>query len=144
MTVVDASVAVKWFLEEPYSEEAIQLTTMDRDLVGPTLAQYEVAGAFIRALRRGDIDADTASMLCHDWLQSVATNVMRLEGDNRDIVRGSEIAEGLDHPLADCIYLAMAERLACPLITADRPFCEKAGREFDRVVFIDEVMRLAA
>jgi predicted nucleic acid-binding protein len=37
MIVVDASVAVKWFLNESQSKEAIDLLTMEEKLVGPIL-----------------------------------------------------------------------------------------------------------
>lgn len=41
------------------------LATLDVKLIGPTLAQYEVTGGFVRALRRGEIDAETAAT-CRD------------------------------------------------------------------------------
>jgi len=141
--VVDASVAVKWFLKEEHSDCAITLTTLNIKLVGPALAQYEVAGAFIRACRRQDIDAQTAAECRDQWLRSVSTNVMRLEGDDRDIVRGSELAVSLQHPLSDCIYLAMAERLDIPLITADAIFHEKAKVKHHSL-FVDGVLKLTA
>ena len=48
MIVVDASVATKWFLPEPDSEDALGVLTSGLKLVGPTLAKYEVAAAFYR------------------------------------------------------------------------------------------------
>jgi predicted nucleic acid-binding protein len=32
----------------------------------------------------------------------------------------------LSHPLQDCLYLALAERLGAPLVTADKKFVAKA------------------
>ena len=130
MIVVDASVAVKWFLKENLSECAITLLTMDRKLVGPTLALYEVAGAISRALSRGDIDTERAAMCQDRWLHTVKTNVLRLDCDHRDMVRASEIAATLNHTLADCVYLAMAERLGATFVTADHEFCDKVSERF--------------
>lgn len=139
MIVVDASVAVKWFLKEPYSEEAITLVTCAQKLVGPTLANYEVAGAFIRALRRKDIDEATTISSCDRWLQTIHTNVMQLSFDQADVIRGTSIAVQLNHALADCIYLAMAERLGGSLITADEVFFDKAKKSFDQTKFIANI-----
>ncbi|MCA9215594.1 MAG: type II toxin-antitoxin system VapC family toxin [Planctomycetales bacterium] len=144
MTVVDASVATKWFLYEEFSDEAIALTQTEMKLVAPTLAQYEVSGAIIRALRQKLIDYEQAESLLHRWLKATATNVVRLDGDNRDIVRGSEMAHELGHPLKDCIYLAMAERLNIPLVTADAKFVKAARTKYKAATFIGDVPSLAA
>ena len=111
MTVVDASVAVKWFLNEAYSEESIALTDLNHKLIAPTLAQYEVSGAIIRAMRRKDIPEHKAAELIRRWLNATARNVVRLEDDNRDILRGSELAVELGHPLKDCIYLTPVDSI---------------------------------
>lgn len=144
MTVVDASVATKWFLPEKHSDEALTLTEMDRKLVAPTLALYEVSGSIIRARREQRIDAEEADTLLHRWLRATATNVVRLDNDNRDIIRGGEMAAELRHPLKDCIYLAMAERTDRPLITADEEFYKRAQLKFDQILFIADVQSLAA
>ena len=142
MIVVDASVAVKWFLRENHSDNAITLLTLDRKLVAPTVAIYEVTGAFVRALRRNDIDLEIAVESRDRWLNTVRTNVLRLESDSRDIVRATEIASTLEHAFADCVYLAMAERLDTPLVTADSVLFEKANKATDRVVHISNVLDL--
>lgn len=144
MTVVDASVASKWFLFEQYSEEAIALTQMDHKLIAPTLAHYEVAGSIIRARREERISDDEATLQLGRWLKANSTNVVRLEQDDRDMIRGAQLAFELGHPLKDCLYLAMAERHDCPLVTADRQFYDRAREPYDRVMFVTEVERLAA
>ena len=141
MIVVDASVAVKWFLKEKYSDHAITLLTLQHKLVGPTLAMYEVASAFSRALKRGDIDTDEATNCRDRWLYAIKSSVLRLEHDNRDIVRASELAAKLAHPFADCVYLALAERLDATLVTADAVFIEK-HQKGDRVIHVHDVHSL--
>ena len=48
MIVVDASVAVKWFLVEAGSEAAPALLETESEIVGPDLLLIEVAGAIVR------------------------------------------------------------------------------------------------
>ena len=51
--IVDASVAVKWFVEEPDSDRARQLEFADEDLIAPDLALAEVGNAlWKKAVRR--------------------------------------------------------------------------------------------
>lgn len=144
MIVVDASVAVKWFLNEKYSEAANHVLRVEHKLVGPYLVQYEVAGAFVRAARHNVIDVDDAAHFRDRWLHAISTNVVQLEHAHRDIVRGSELAQQLKHPLADCIYLSMAERRGASLVTADEVFYKRAGSRHKAVVFVAEVHELGA
>ncbi len=41
------------------------------------------------------------------------------------------IAFLLRHPVYDCVYLALAERLQCRLVTADRKLQLKAAERFN-------------
>jgi predicted nucleic acid-binding protein len=133
MIVVDASVAVKWYLSEINSRDAVALLTMDEKLVGPSLIRYEVASALVRSHRRGDIDNTQLHSLCSRWLSTLERNVLRLIYQPEDLLRATKLASEIGHPLADCLYLALAERLAAPLVTADAVFFEKVGGSFSFV-----------
>lgn len=63
---------------------------------------------------------------------------------NCDIVVGSDFAASLNHPLADCVYLAMAKRLDVALVTADDTFVKRARAAFERVYSIREALTLSA
>ncbi|MEZ6104432.1 MAG: type II toxin-antitoxin system VapC family toxin [Pirellulaceae bacterium] len=139
MIAVDASIAVKWYLHEPFSEEAIAVLTMDEKLVAPSLAIYEVAGAFVRARRRGDIDETDLADCISRWNLAIESRVVSLEQELQDVLRASELAVSIGHPLADCVYLAMAERLNAPLVTADAVFCDKLGSQFPFVHFVADL-----
>lgn len=141
MIVVDASVAVKWFLSETNSRDAVTLLTMDEKLIGPTLVRYEVAGALVRAHRRGDLDKKQLESLCNRWISTLDRNVVRLIHEPMDLLRASSLAASIGHPLADCLYLAVAERLAAPLVTADEVFCEKVQRKFPFVNLLSDASR---
>jgi len=144
MIVVDASVASKWFLIEQDSQDALKILGSDLKLVGPTLAKYEVAGAITRRAKDKQISANDASSYMDRWLRAVASNVIRLEEDNRDITLGQELAIKLSHVLPDCVYLAMAQRLDIPLVTADEVFAKKARKLHSSVFSIPQTLDLAA
>lgn len=61
--VVDASVALKWFLPEPDSAKAEELLGSHDILVAPTLIVSEVCNAVWKRLRRGETTAQHA-----DWV----------------------------------------------------------------------------
>lgn len=144
MVVVDASVAAKWFLIEQDSKDALKILNSDMKLVGPTLAKYEVAGAFTRRAKDKQITVDDAKSYMDRWLLAIATNVMRLEEDNRDITSALDLAIKMVHVLPDCIYLAMAKRLDVPLVTADEVFAKKARKLHNKVLNITQTLTLAA
>lgn len=67
MVVIDASVAAKWFLIELDSQDALKILSSDMKLVGPTLAKYEVAGAFTRRAKDKQITVDDAESYMDRW-----------------------------------------------------------------------------
>ncbi len=144
MIVIDASVATKWFLIEEDSQDALKILHSELKLIGPTLAKYEVAGAITRRAKDKLITANDATVYMDRWLRAVATNVVRLEEDNRDITLGQELAVKLAHGLPDCVYLAMAKRLEIPLVTADDTFAKKARKLHDGVLSISQTLATAA
>ncbi|MEJ2436116.1 MAG: type II toxin-antitoxin system VapC family toxin [Pseudolabrys sp.] len=112
--VVDASVAAQWVLEQDASARAAALRNEDR-LIAPSLVAAEIASAVWKAVRRGDVTPADAL---------VAIDVALLPFDAlipTEELRGRALALAieLDHPVYDCFYLALAEREACALISAD-------------------------
>lgn len=59
--VVDASVAVKWFVLEANSEHARRLLDSDATLVAPDLIVAEIATAMWKRQRVGDISPEQAT-----------------------------------------------------------------------------------
>ena len=55
MIVVDASVAVKWFIPEAGEEDAAQLLGGKKHLIAPAVIRLEVTGAIIRRYREGHL-----------------------------------------------------------------------------------------
>jgi predicted nucleic acid-binding protein len=112
--VVDASVALKWFKEEPGSAEALALLAAE-PLVAPELILAEVLNAAWKARRLGAMDEVQADRVATE-LPSFLSRLMPLAPLAAAAAR---LARVLDHPVHDCFYLALAEREAVPLVTAD-------------------------
>ena len=114
--VVDASVALKWFVEEPGSAPARGLLAGEEPLIAPDLLVAEVFNAAWRLLRSGEIAARQ-----HDVI------VARLADIFAELVPlvpiaslAASIGRTLDHPIYDCLYIALAERAGSRMVTADR------------------------
>ena len=114
--VVDASIALKWVLPEQGSEAAEAL--LDKDLAAPSLWLLEAGNALWRRARREELTpAQAASRLAELEKAPVAT--VPLEQDLPEALR---MALQLNHPVYDCLYLALAKRLGTYVVTADTRF----------------------
>ncbi len=133
MTIVlDASVVLKWFVQEERTDDALWLIDHASDLLAPDLLILEVTNALWKKLRRGEIDRidldDTMRCLKHGVPVLVRTHDL--------IDEAVPIMLELDHPIYDCVYLALAEAADASLVTDDRRLrASVAGTRFDaRVV----------
>lgn len=120
--IVDASVAVKWVIEEADSPLARELLGRT-DLIAPALIHSEVANAIWKKQRRGEF-ANEADLL---QLPSMLASLIVTVDDTPMMPRALKLAIELDHPIYDCVYLATAELLDRALMTADARFLRKAS-----------------
>lgn len=114
--VVDASVALKWFLpDEPGASQAITVLRDEANLIAPDFLIAEVCNGAWRSARLGRIS--------HSQLDEIANNLPRffdaLVSATRLARRAVGIAANLDHPVYDCLYLALAEAERARVVTAD-------------------------
>lgn len=134
--VVDASVAIKWLVEEDDSEAALSLR--DRDLAAPALLRIEAANVLrTLATRKATTPAEAAALFT--LLQ--AAPVTLVDHDDALEARALQLALALGHPVYDCVYLALAERMGRILVTADSRFLKalKATTYASRVVALGAV-----
>lgn len=136
--VVDASIVVKWFVEEKWSDEASSLLESGATLIAPELLFAEVSNALWAMRRRGDIDsADLADAI--DALRAVP---VAIPFSMRQLAAAAaRLAVDLDHPVYDCFYLALAVQEQYPVITADRRFHHKVR---EHPYLSDRIMHLAS
>lgn len=123
--IIDASVAVKWFIPEEGSDRAFALVGLHR-LWAPALLLTEVGNALWKKLRRGEASEQLDLLARHADLGKA----VEIVGDPDGVLatRALELALELDHPIYDCVYLALAEATEDVLVTADATFRRKVAR----------------
>ena len=119
-TVIDASVAVKWFLTEPGSVEARALRDAHQReafLIAPDLILAET----LNTLRYKGSDL----RLALEALMSEQLRLVRLDIRLLDAACALALEHGLS--IYDALYAAVAARYGAVLVTADRDFAQMPG-----------------
>lgn len=119
--VVDASVAVKWFVDEPGHGEALALLASDDILIAPDFALVEIASVLARKVVRGEIGEEQAML----GIDAAAASFDRLPPATPLLGRAARLSFDLRHAVYDCLYLALAQSEGATLVTADDRFREK-------------------
>ena len=124
-TVVDASVWVSAAIPDDVHHESSRTwlaTRRDGDLVTPTLALVETAGAIARRSGSSALAAQAVSAI------AALPNVLVVVPDEELWETALAVAGGRKIRGADALYVALAEALQLPLVTWDREQIERAGR----------------
>ena len=117
--VVDASVAVKWIVEEAFSDQAARLLDEESTLIAPELLFAEAANALWAMRRKGDFSSADLS----EAIDVLGSAPVAVPYSMRQLApSASRLALDLDHPVYDCFYLALALLEQHPVVTADRRF----------------------
>lgn len=113
--VVDACVAIKWFLPEPNSIQAIHLISAGHDLLAPDLIIPECGNVLWKRWRRGELEPAVIPMilrdLCRMDLRIVPTSAL--------IEEAAKIAVDCHRSFYVSVYLALAWLSAGRLVTSD-------------------------
>jgi predicted nucleic acid-binding protein len=131
--VLDASVAVKWFLspkDEPLSDEALTLYKKylhgEIRFVVPDLFWVELGSAFWRAIRLGRFSKASA--------QEAIASLMKCDFPTLSIAplleRAFHIATVFDRTVYDSLYVALAVESEAQLITADERLANALAAHF--------------
>jgi predicted nucleic acid-binding protein len=118
--VIDASVAVKWFLpDEPFSEAALDLlrqaTAGTTKFIVPDLFFSECGNVLWKAVKRKRLSAEEtfAALQVIEELQLVTVPAVGL------LESTMQIARNHDCTFYDALYLAVAAKQRAVLVTAD-------------------------
>jgi predicted nucleic acid-binding protein len=117
--VLDSNVALKWVLIEADSDKARRLRVgfqqQIHDLLAPDVFPVEVAHGLAKAERRGIIPQGDADRL----LANVLSTPPQFHPYLPLLKRALDIASQSRIGVYDCLYVALAEREGCELLTAD-------------------------
>jgi predicted nucleic acid-binding protein len=114
--VVDASVAFKWFAQEDGTDRALVLLEREEPIVAPDLIVAEICNAAWKSLRRAELSPAQFDAIVSD----VAQPFSRLVPVERLIRPAAALTRRLDHPIYDCLYLALADTEGLRVVTADQ------------------------
>ena len=121
--VVDASVAVKWFVPEVHADAAARLLDGRHELLAPDLIVAEFGNILWKKAQRKEISKGEAREIAR-VLRSIpftyAPSIELLDA-------AMEIAHGIGRSVYDCLYLSLAVARRCRLVTADRRFFTAVG-----------------
>ena len=121
--VIDASIAVKWVVEEEGTPQALALRQRAK-LIAPELLVAECANILWKKVRRDELSKEEA-LFAARLLQVAEIELL----PTRSLLEAAtRIAIELDHPAYDCLYLALAVASNCQFVTADQRFLRKLGQ----------------
>jgi predicted nucleic acid-binding protein len=135
--VVDASVGLKWYLDEPHATAARALLQGGVDLSVPHLFFTEVSNTLAKRCRRRDISAEVVMTA----LEAVEKVPLKVWPDR--VLLWDAVAIALRHGCSvyDAVYLGLADWIEGQVVTADRRLLNGlAGTEWaERIIWIDEL-----
>jgi predicted nucleic acid-binding protein len=113
--VIDASVAVKWLVDEPEHLAARSLLDLSEQLQAPDLVFVETANVLWKKVLRRELTAQQA-VEGIDWLPRLFETIIP---STLLVARALRIAIEMAHPVYDCLYLACCEHVDADLVTTD-------------------------
>ena len=123
LTIVDASVGLKWVCDEDGSDRAAALLD-GRALAAPSFWLVEAANALWRRVQRGELAVAEAD----ERILALSAAPVRLLNAEELLADALQWACDLGQPIYDCLYLAAALRSNGRVVTADRRFHAAAIR----------------
>jgi predicted nucleic acid-binding protein len=116
--VVDASVAIKWFVPEIHSAAADRMLDPELIISAPDLIGPELGNTIWKKVRRQEITAEEASEI----LAGFSSMDIEIYPSSLLLHSAFALALALDRTVYDCLYLALAVAQDCALVTADQRF----------------------
>jgi predicted nucleic acid-binding protein len=135
--VVDASVAIKWFVPEIHSDAALRTRYGGSHLHVPAFMILELGNVLAKKIRQDELapkDGDTI-------LKELKRLPLQRHADERLFAAAYRLALDTRSSLYDCLYLALAEVVDGIMVTADRKFVAALteGPYRRRVMWVEDI-----
>lgn len=136
--VIDASIAIRWIIDEAGTQAALELRRSAR-LLAPELLVAECANILWKKVSRGELSGEEAFLAA----RLLTGADVELRPTRALLEPATRIAVALDHPAYDCLYVALAIDEGCRFVTADAALVRKVrqhrhGRMGDRILLLGE------
>jgi predicted nucleic acid-binding protein len=119
--VIDASVAIKWVITEDGTEAANHLRWAGTAFNAPELLVPETGDILWKKVLRNELTQAEAELAC--GILRLAKIEIHEMGHHALVAL--QMALALEHPVYDATYLALAQALRIPMVTADRRLAKK-------------------
>lgn len=116
--VVDASVAIKWFIPEIHAHFASRLLNNQLQLLAPDLIFAEAGNILWKKVRLQEISVEIGQDILNDFQQLP----FQISESETLIDLAWHIATQYQRTFYDSLYLALAQSEQCLLVTADQKF----------------------
>lgn len=116
--VIDASVAIKWYIPEIYEQEALSLVIAKHRFHVPELILPEFINTIWLIVRRGALTKSQGEQIVEDFVKRRWT----IHSQNSVIKTAYLGAVSSGQTVYDWTYLALAVSLSCEMVTADQKF----------------------
>lgn len=132
--IIDASVAIKWFLPEQYSINAIRLLDTGIDLLAPDLIFPECGDVLWKKWQRQELASEVIPAILGD----LGRMNLRIVPAFTLVEEASHIAVTYRRSFYDSLYLALAAVSNGRMLTADEKLCNamKGTSMANAVMFI--------
>lgn len=114
--VVDASVAIKWYVREEDSEIAHRILVSPPRLHAPALLGVELANGLWKNWRKKLVTIEQAG----EAIASIDRTIGAWRETETLLEAALKLSFDLDHTVYDCLYLALARQLNAVCVTADK------------------------
>ncbi len=119
--VIDASVAVKWYVPEIYEQEATTLLKGGHDFHAPELFLPEFCNVIWMKVRRNEINKSVGEKIVSAFAL-YSEKKIKIHS-HQSVIKSAYIgAESSGKTVYDWTYLALAISLSCEMVTADGKF----------------------
>jgi predicted nucleic acid-binding protein len=132
--ILNSSVGFKWHVQEIDSDKAVRIRDDFlkgvTELLAPDVFPVEIVHSITRAERQGRITPAEGAIHVQDMLVMLPD----LHGSLSLLPRAYEISSLTRQGVYDCLYVALAEREGCELLTADTKLINNLQPTFPFIV----------
>jgi predicted nucleic acid-binding protein len=135
--VIDASVAVKWYVPELYQQVTWRLLNPENHLHVPEFFLLEFGNFLGKKQRRGELTFEESLFI----LRKMEEVPLHWHPDGLLFPKAFQLANETYRSLYDCLYLSLAIAIDGQMVTADLKFYEslKTGPYASRLLWVEDI-----
>jgi predicted nucleic acid-binding protein len=127
--VIDASIAIKWVVEEEGTSLALGLRQSHR-FAAPELLTVECANVLWKKVQRNELARAEANLAAN----LLERSDIELFGMRGLLTKATELAVDLGHPAYDCLYICLAMSRNWRFVTADKRLIQVVNQKAPREI----------